>query len=66
MSTVDDDGDDNDDNGINDSNDSDDENSLIANINGKDCPGNSFPIVCSVEEKLELSLALIWKRFNQM
>ena len=46
MSTVDDDGDDNDDNGINDSNDSDDENSLIANINGKDCPGNSFPIVC--------------------
>ena len=61
MSTVDDDGDDND-----GSNDSDDENSLIANINGKDCPGNSFPIVCSVEEKPELSLAFIWKRFNQV
>ena len=34
MSTVNDDGDDDD--GSNDSNDSDDENSLIANINGKD------------------------------
>ena len=42
-----------------DDNDSDDENSLIANINGKDCPGNNFPIVCSVEEKPELSLAFI-------